>query len=688
MIGGLGNDTYVVDNAGDVVTEGLNEGTDTVQSSISYMLGANVENLTLTGSANLNGTGNGLANTITGNSGNNTLDGLVGADTMIGGLGNDTYVVDNAGDVVTEALNEGTDTVQASITYALTANVENLTLTGSANINGTGNSLANTIIGNSGNNTLDGGAGADSMTGGLGNDTYVVDNAGDVAVENANEGIDTVQSSISFTLGGNIENLTLTGSGNINGTGNTLDNTITGNSGNNTLDGGTGADSMSGGAGNDTYVVDDAGDTVTEALNEGTDTVQSSLSFTLGANVENLTLTGGGNINGTGNSLANTITGNGGNNTLDGGTGADTMTGGLGNDTYVVDNAGDVVTEALNEGADTVQSSISYALTVNVENLTLTGSASINGTGNDLANTITGNSGNNTLDGGIGADILIGAAGDDTLIGGTGNDTLNGQSGHDTLTGGAGADTFAFDASSLIPEQAGATVQDRILDYNQGNTGTYSLAEDDTLDLSALLATAFGSGQLVSDLVRVSENSSGTAAFLQIDQDGALNGSTFTTIAQLDGIHTGDSLKVILDSSPAGTVTLIAPSSLHPVNSFDGDSKSDILWQSSNGTAAVWLMDGTNAIAGTAVGSFNPGPSWHVKGSGDFNGDGKSDILWQNDNGTPAIWLMDGTNPSPAAGSARPIRGRAGRSRAPATSTATASPTSCGRTTTARRRSG
>ena len=246
MLGGAGNDTYIVNNAGDIIIEDPDEGMDIVQSGVSYTLAANVENLILTGTASINGTGNELNNIITGNSGNNIIDGGAGSDTMLGGTGNDTYVVDDIGDIVTENLNEGTDLVQSYITYSLGDNLENLTLTGTEDINGTGNELNNIITGNNGSNVLDGGAGADTlngeagsdiliggdgndvlnggldadiMQGGAGDDTYFVDNIGDVVIENADEGTDTVQSSISYTLADNIENLTLTGTENINATG-------------------------------------------------------------------------------------------------------------------------------------------------------------------------------------------------------------------------------------------------------------------------------------------------------------------------------------------------------------------------------------------------------------------------------------------------------------------------------------
>jgi VCBS repeat-containing protein len=490
--GGTGDDTYLVDDAGDLVSEAVGAGIDTVQSGLSYTLGANVENLTLTGAADLAGTGNTLNNAIVGNAGANLLDGGAGIDTMSGGAGNDTYIVDNTGDVIVEAAGGGNDTAYASANYTLSANVESLVLTGTAAINGIGNAQANTLTGNAGNNTLSGMAGNDLLVGGAGNDTldggldmdtlqggdgndlYVVDNAGDVVVENAGEGADTVQSSIGYTLTANVENLTLTGSAHIDGTGNALDNVITGNNGNNTLsgldgndtliggsgndilDGGAGADSLQGGTGDDTYLVDEAGDVVVEAAGAGSDTVQSSLSHTLAANVENLVLTGTQNLNGSGNALNNAILGNAGANVLDGGAGADTLAGGAGDDTYIVDNSADTVTETLDNGVDTVRASANYVLAANVENLVLTGTANITGVGNAGNNILTGNSGANTLDGGLGDDILSGGAGNDTLIGGAGDDTLDGGTSADMLQGGAGNDTYLVDDSAdAIVEAAG-----------------------------------------------------------------------------------------------------------------------------------------------------------------------------------------------------------------------------------------
>ena len=438
--------------------------TSNTAAAITATLTSQVLNLTLTGSSNINGTGNARNNVIIGNSGHNMLNGGAGIDTLIGGAGDDIYVVDSTTDTLTEATNAGTDTVQSSVTYsiAMLANIENLTLFGYDAINGTGNAGNNVITGNWDNNILDGGLGADTMEGLYGNDIYIVDNANDLVIEKANYGTDTVQSSVTYTLAANVENLTLTGSDNINGTGNAASNYITGNSGNNSLVGGFGNDTMAGGLGDDIYIANWT-KTVIENANEGTDTVETSYSgYVLGNNLENLTLNGYGANRGTGNDLNNTIIvigsaingnwisglagndsirggwsddsldGGSGNDTLDGGFGNDTMAGGLGDDIYIFDWSSDQIIEYANEGTDTVQSSVTFTLAAlaNVENLTLTGTAAINGTGYARNNVITGNAGNNILNGGAGNDSLFGGAGNDTLIGGAGSDMFVFSSGH------------------------------------------------------------------------------------------------------------------------------------------------------------------------------------------------------------------------------------------------------------------
>jgi trimeric autotransporter adhesin len=449
LTGGLGNDTYVVDNVGDIVVEDTSGGIDTVQSSITYSLEANLENLALLGANNINGTGNSVNNTITGNDGSNILDGGGGTDRLIGGLGDDTYIVDSSDDIVIEATEGGgVDTVQSSVTYSLGANVENLVLTGTDSVDGTGNGLNNTITGNSGNNVLNGGAGDDKLIGGLGDDIYFVDSTGDRILENADQGIDSVFSTVNFSLGDNLENLTLQpGAGNINGTGNSLNNTIVGNEGDNILDGKGGVDRLIGGNGNDVYIIDTLGALAVEtSATGGIDRVESSTSYTLGDNLENLTLTGTADIIGAGNNLDNTIVGNSGNNILDGEAGNDTLIGGKGNDTYILDSLGDTVTEIIGGGIDTILSGVTFSLGANVENLTLTGTANINGFGNDLSNTIIGNSGSNTL---------MGMADNDVITGGDGNDYLDGGTGSDILNGGLGNDIYIIDDIGDVINDAG-----------------------------------------------------------------------------------------------------------------------------------------------------------------------------------------------------------------------------------------
>ncbi|HSI96502.1 MAG: hypothetical protein ACAH09_13185 [Methylophilaceae bacterium] len=458
MDGGRGSDTYIVNHTGDSVAEGYTAaeagGNDTVQSSVSFTLSSNLDNLTLTGTGNIDGVGNSLDNLLLGNSGSNmlsggdgadVLNGAAGNDTLLGGLGNDTYVIDSLGDTVTENAEEGSDLVRINIatsggSYTLSNHIENGTLTNSVGYTLTGNALNNTLTGNAANNTLDGGTGIDSLAGGAGDDSYLVDltAAGalqDTVSEAAGAGSDTVTlrgSSINgaatiITLDANVEALDASGTGTslLNLLGNSGNNTLIGNAANNVLNGVAGADTLLGGLGNDTYVIDTLGDTVTENADEGTDLIRINIataggSYSLGSHIENGTLTNAVAYNLTGNALNNTLTGNAADNTLDGGTGADSLNGGKGNDTYVVDNAGDTVTESYSAaedgGMDLVQSGVSFTLGANLDNLTLTGIGNIDATGNGLNNTLTGNAANNTLDGGAGVDTLVGGAGDDSYI--------------------------------------------------------------------------------------------------------------------------------------------------------------------------------------------------------------------------------------------------------------------------------
>lgn len=478
LTGGSGDDRYVIDNVLDVIVENAGEGIDTVQSSVSYVLGATLEHLVLTGAAAISGAGNGMANsisgniaanklsgldgndTLTGNAGNDILDGGSGADALDGGTGNDLFVIDSAADTVTERDGEGTDTIRSSLTSTtVAAFVENLTLLAGAQ-NGTGNGLNNSILGNgdanaldgaagndtlsgaAGNDTLTGAAGADRMAGGLGNDLYYVDSSADIVIEAAAPGIDTVEATASFVLGGYLENLTLAaGAGNINGTGNTLANLIAGNEGNNKLAGSSGNDTLSGGDGQDT---------------------------------------------------------------LDGGAGNDSMTGGGGDDAYVVNSAADIVVENSGEGTDTVQSAISYTLGATLENLTLLGTGAITGTGNSGDNVIVGNSAVNRLAGGDGDDILRGGAG------------------NDVLTGGNGSDTFLRALNS--------DGRDVVMDFTLGAGG-------DRLDIGDVL-TGYQSGDDAAEFVQLISSNGNT--IVRVDANGAAGGAHFTDAFVLVGVAVTD----------------------------------------------------------------------------------------------------------------------------------------------------
>ncbi len=482
--GGAGNDTYVI-SRNDVIIEAAKGGTDTVQASISYTLGANLENLTLTGTANLAGTGNALANVITGNSGNNRLNGAAGVDTV--SYANATAAV----------------TVNLSLTTAQATGFGNDTLLNFENV--IGSRYNDRLTGNALANRLDGGLGNDTLTGGAGNDTYVVNAAGDVIVEGAGAGTDSVISSITWTLQPTLENLTLTGSAAINGNGNSAANVLTGNAGNNSmnagagndtvnggagndsltgstgddrLDGGTGNDTLVGGEGSDTYIVDSSADVTSET---GTtagniDSVISSVSWTLQGTLENLTLTGTTAVRCNGNSVANRLTGNAAANTIDAGAGNDTVNGGAGNDT------------------------------------------------------------------------ITGSLGNDSLTGGTGSDTFrfNGTTGSDTITDfTSGTDKLQFSQSFLKVGDGDLLVEGGVLRAAPGGFSasaelvifTANAASLTTAGAAAAIGSATAAYAADRTALFVVDNGTNSGVFLFHSADGnaAVSASELTLLATLNG---------------------------------------------------------------------------------------------------------------------------------------------------------
>ncbi|PRY26433.1 Ca2+-binding RTX toxin-like protein [Aliiruegeria haliotis] len=420
--------------------------------------------------------GNG-ADRLKGEAGADRLFGNKGNDALFGGAGNDRLVGGPGADRLNGGL--GADWVSGS------GGKDRLV----------GKSGDDELHGGRGRDFLLGGAGNDTMFGGAGNDTYSVNAPDDQVSETSRDGIDdggidTVKSSIAYTLGAFVEKLYLTGTAAIDGTGNTLNNTLMGNGAANTLIGGDGNDTLHGQAGDDTLLGGADNDHLVGG--EGADRLDGGKGADKlfgSEGTDRLYAKAGDDV----------LYGGDGYDVINGGQGRDHMFGGAGDDTYTVDDPGDSVSEETSAGTDdggvdTVKSSIGFALGAHVEKLQLTGSDAIDGAGNALGNVIKGNAGANNLYGGGGRDTISGFAGGDILLGGPGRDYLY---------GGGGSDTFV-----LRPETG---AWDRIYDLaGEDRLGIYA-SDFGLSDGAGLVGDALAQGYFVKG---TSATASGHGQFL------------------------------------------------------------------------------------------------------------------------------------------------------------------------------
>lgn len=581
LIGGLGNDvmnggadyslstTYV-----DVVDYSANtsaivgslvgtitstsSGTDTL-SGFEHILATSYADSITGGAANERLEGRGGNDTLVGDAGDDVLDGGSGTDSLSGGAGNDAYYVNTAADVIVENAGEGTDTVISTVTYTLSdVDVENLVLQGVTAMNGYGNASANILIGTVATNILYGYAGNDSIDAGSGDDTVSGGEGSDTLLGGA--GVDLLTfaggaSQVSGTLNGSGTSafVTLSGTDVVSGFENLIGssyddilggdgyaNNINGGSGNDSIAGGSGDDTLTGGAGNDTIDGGNGTDIVSYAY-YATSGINADLStgIVVGDGTDTLVVGTVEKVTGTG--LADTIAwkssstytytsflltggagtdslqGSYGSDTLDGGTGADTMSGGNGSDLYYVDSSGDVVSESLNGGNDTVQSAISFSLATvaDVENVVLVGAVAYTAVGNALNNQLVGNANNNSI---------VASGGYDTLIGGMGRDTLDG--GLDTQT-----DYFVFNSVA----ESTAVAADKIVNFNEaydriqlnGIDANVTATYDQSFSFIGTAGFTGTAGQL-----RYAANATDTYVYGDVDGDKVAD-----LMIQISGVH-------------------------------------------------------------------------------------------------------------------------------------------------------
>ncbi len=551
LTAGAGATTFVVNNSNATIEAPEPNSANQVLSSVSWTLGANLQSLTLTGAQNIIGRANDLNDTLTGGDGYDTLIGGGGADSlvggasptvMIGGSGIDIFIVNNGADVVDNGSGNSASTVLSSVDYLLPENVSSMTLTGSADLSATSNSVGGMITGNAGNDTLTAGFGTDTLVAGPGVDTLIavggtttfeVNNSSDVVQLVGYYGYqDTIQSSVNYALPDYIDTLELTGSANLAGRSNSSGGTVEGNAGNDTLYGGSGYDTLIAGSGIDTlvggtgygqttFVVNNSQDVIQDTGGRN-DVIESSVSYVAPANVATLELTGSANLTATASAHTSTLEANTGNDTLIGSSGTIAMYGGPGTDTFDVGSGAATIesekpsviqlgsgfgaTEIVGSGGDTLQFGTGIALSA------VSVSASLSDNEPSLVISVAGQN-SITIAGGLlnaadtfefadGGTVSLtqllqqSASAPETITGYQGNLEFTSAS-DSTLQGGSGTDTLlAYGAADTVVAGTGAQ---NLFGAGEGDT-LIAGPGDDTLTAStgdADLVAGVGNSTLI-----------------------------------------------------------------------------------------------------------------------------------------------------------------------------------------------